>query len=120
MSRLGMRNLEALKIGSSQVNEFEYQKNQGELTEQLEQHPDEAITAKRPTRAEQVKQIMAKAHAKVEKKRKKAVAKTGGKSKKLASKTAGRKTTSKMKATTKKATSRKVSKGSSGKKASRK
>lgn len=92
MSRDQMRNLEAFKIGGSQVNEFEYQKNQGQMTEQSGAHPDEALTGKQPTRAERVKQIMAEAHKKVEKKRKKAIAKAGGKAKNLAGKT-GRKTT---------------------------
>ena len=75
MAKGQMRNLETFKIGSGQVNEFEYQKNQGRLTEQLEHHPDEAgLDAKPLTRAERVKQIMAAAHEKVEKKRKKAAA----------------------------------------------
>lgn len=78
MGREQMRNLETLKIGGSQVNEFEYQKNQGDLTEQLEHHPDQAATgSKRLTQAERVKQIMAAAHKKVEKKRKKEAAKAG-------------------------------------------
>lgn len=106
MSRDQMRNLEAFKIGSTQVNEFEYQKNQGQMTEQAGAHPDEALTEKQPTRAERVKQIMSEAHKKVEKKRKQAIAKAGGKAKKLASKTA-------RKTTTRKSTSAK----SAGKKA---
>ncbi len=81
MSRGQMRNLDTFKIGNSQVNEFEYQKNQGQLTEQLEQHPDESGKGqKRLTQAERVKQIMADAHKKVEKKRKKARAGNSGKS----------------------------------------
>lgn len=79
MARGQMRNLEVFKIGDSHVNEFEYQKNQGQMTEQLEQHPDESGTGtKRPTRAERVKQIMAAAHKKVEKRRKKEAAQAGG------------------------------------------
>ncbi len=39
MGREQMRNLEISKIGATQVNEFEYQKHQGEMTEQ--EHPDE-------------------------------------------------------------------------------
>ena len=74
MAKGQMRNLETFKVGSGQVNEFEYQKNQGRLPEQLEHHPDEAAPAKPLTRAERVKQIMAAAHKKVEKKRKKAAA----------------------------------------------
>ena len=71
MGREQMRNLETFKIGSGQVNEFEYQKNQGQLTEQLEQHPDGGAASNRMTKAEQVKQIMADAHKKVEKRKKK-------------------------------------------------
>ncbi|MDQ2938222.1 MAG: hypothetical protein M3R67_12055 [Acidobacteriota bacterium] len=71
MGREQMRNLEVSKIGgSSQINEFEYQKHQGELTEQ--EHPHEqGGAAKRPTKAEQIAQVTAAAHKKVEKKRKK-------------------------------------------------
>lgn len=71
MGREQMRNLDTSRIGGTQVNEFEYQKNQGELTEQLDQHPIAGKQAKRPTQAERVKQVMAAAHKKVEKKKKK-------------------------------------------------
>ncbi len=77
MGREQMRNLETFRIGGTQVNEFEYQKNQGEMTEQLEQHPDEAAGTKRPTQAERVERIMAEAHRKVEKRRKKGASKAG-------------------------------------------
>lgn len=77
MGREQMRNLEVFKIGGSQVNEFEYQKHQGEMTEQ-ERH-DKQIGATKPlTRAEQIKEVMAAAHKKVEKRRKKEGARTGG------------------------------------------
>ena len=77
MSRDQMRNLEVFKIGSSQVNEFEYQKHQGEMTEQ--EHAKKNSAGARPqTRAERVKQVMAEAHKKVEKKRKKEAARSGG------------------------------------------
>ena len=70
MGREQMRNLEVTKIGASQVNEFEYQKHQGEMSEQ--EHPGrQAGGGKRLTKAEQVAQVMAAAHKKVEKKRKK-------------------------------------------------
>ena len=76
MGREQMRNLEVFKIGGTQVNEFEYQKRHGEMTEQFEHHPDEAAKgSKRPTQAERVKQLMADAHRKVEKKRKREAAK---------------------------------------------
>lgn len=72
MARDQMRNLETFKIGGSQVNEFEYQKNRGQMTEQFEHHADEAAKDAKPmTQAERVKAIMAAAHKKVEKRRKK-------------------------------------------------
>ena len=71
MARDQMRNIETFKIGSSQVNEFEYQKKRGQLTEQHEHHAEGATGAKPMTQAERVKAIMAAAHKKVEKRRKK-------------------------------------------------
>lgn len=79
MGREQMRNLETFKIGSGQVNEFEYQKNQGQLTEQSEQHPDQQSTGSQVTKAERVKQVMAEAHKKVEKRKKKETSKTSKK-----------------------------------------
>jgi hypothetical protein len=71
MGREQMRNLEISKIGgANQVNEFEYQKHQAEISEQ--EHPGQQGGAdKRLTQAERVKQVTAAAHKKVEKKRKK-------------------------------------------------
>jgi hypothetical protein len=70
MGREQMRNLEISRIGATQVNEFEYQKHQGEMTEQ--EHPgQQGSGGKRLTQAERVAQVMAAAHRKVEKKRKK-------------------------------------------------
>jgi len=78
MGREQMRNLEISKIGATQVNEFEYQKHQGEITEQ--EHPgQQGSGGKRLTQAERVAQVMAAAHRKVEKKRKKEGAKSGSK-----------------------------------------
>ena len=70
MGREQMRNLEVSKIGATQVNEFEYQKHQGELTEQ-EHTGQQKGSSKRLTKAEQVAQVMAAAHKKVEERRKK-------------------------------------------------
>ncbi len=75
MGREQMRNLETFKIGGTQVNEFEYQKNQGQLTEQHEPHSGEGDNSKPLTKAERVKQVMADAHKKVEKRKKKETAK---------------------------------------------
>jgi hypothetical protein len=79
MGREQMRNLDTSRIGGGQVNEFEYQKNQGELTEQLEQHPIGGQPVAPLTQAERVKQVMAAAHKKVEKRKKKEAALTGKK-----------------------------------------
>jgi hypothetical protein len=71
MGREQMRNLDVAKIGATnQINEFEYQKHQGELTEQEHTH-EQAGGTKRPSKAEHIAQVMAAAHKKVEKKRKK-------------------------------------------------
>lgn len=78
MARNQMRNQETYKIRTGQVNEFEYQKHSGELTEQFEHHSDEATQDAKPmTQAERVKSIMAAAHEKVEKRRKKESSKKG-------------------------------------------
>lgn len=78
MGREQMRNLEISKIGASQVNEFEYQKHQGEMSEQ--EHPgQQGSGGKRLTQAERVAQVIAAAHKKVEKKRKKEGAKSASK-----------------------------------------
>jgi hypothetical protein len=75
MGREQMRNLEVTKIGgASQINEFEYQKHQGELTEQDHPH-QQGEGGKRLTQAERIAQVTAAAHRKVEKKRKKLGAK---------------------------------------------
>lgn len=81
MGREQMRNLDVAKVGAgNSVNEFEYQKHQGEITEQ--EHPGkQGGGAKRQTKAEQVAAVTAAAHKKVEKKRKKEAAKSGGSSK---------------------------------------
>lgn len=77
MGREQMRNLDVAKVGAGNpVNEFEYQKHQGEMTEQ--EHPgQQGGGGKRMTQAERVAQITAAAHKKVEKKRKKEGAKAG-------------------------------------------
>ena len=72
MGREQMRNLDATKVGAQgQVNEFEFQKHQGEMTEQ-ERGGKQRGGGKRLTQAERVAQVIAAAHKKVEKKRKKA------------------------------------------------
>jgi hypothetical protein len=79
MGREQMRNLDVAKVGAgNQVNEFEYQKRHGEMTEQEHPHEQEG-GPKRLTQAERVAQVMAAAHKKVEKKRKKQGAKTTSK-----------------------------------------
>jgi hypothetical protein len=89
MGREQMRNLEISKIGATQVNEFEYQKHQGELTEQ-EHAGQQKQSGKRLTKAEQIAQVMAAAHKKVEERRRKrgenAPAKKSAKTKKVVTK----------------------------------
>ena len=71
MGREQMRNLDVAKVGAGNpVNEFEYQKHHGEMTEQEHPHEQGGKT-KRLTQAERVAQVTAAAHKKVEKKRKK-------------------------------------------------
>lgn len=76
MGREQMRNLEISKIGATQINEFDYQKHQGEITEQ-EHAGQQGRSGKRMTQAERVAQVTAAAHKKVEKKRKKEGTKPG-------------------------------------------
>ena len=79
MGREQMRNLDVAKVGAgNSVNEFEYQKHQGEITEQ-EHHGQQRRSGQRQTQAERVAQVMAAAHKKVEKKRKKEGAKSESK-----------------------------------------
>jgi hypothetical protein len=76
MGREQMRNLDVAKVGAGNtVNEFEYQKHQGEITEQ-EHAQQQGRAAKPMTQAERVAQVTAAAHKKVEKKRKKEGVKT--------------------------------------------
>ncbi len=86
MGREGTRNIEIARVGATQVNEFEYHKNQGQITEQ-EHGGQQAKTGKTLSRAEQVAAITAAAHRKVEQKRKKAGLKTS--TKKSSKKTTG-------------------------------
>ena len=78
MGREQMRNLDVTKTRAPQLNEFEYQKHQGEMTEQ-EHAGQQGGGGKRLTQAERVAQITAAAHKKVEQKRKKAGTKTSPK-----------------------------------------
>ncbi len=71
MGREQMRNLDVAKVGAGNpVNEFDYQKHQGEMTEQ-EHAGQQGRSGKRIRQAERVAQVTAAAHKKVEKKRKK-------------------------------------------------
>lgn len=71
MGREQMRNLDVAKVGAGNtVNEFEYQKHQGEMTEQ-EHAGQQGRSGKRLTQAERVAQVTAAAHKKVEQKKRK-------------------------------------------------
>ncbi len=89
-----MRNLEIFKVGADAVNEFEYQKNQGELTEQREHHLEQQDTPSGSgTEAERIEQVIADAHAKVQERKRKASRGTGKKTQ--ARKSAGKRSAKK-------------------------
>jgi hypothetical protein len=113
-----MRNLETFKVGANEVNEFEYQQHQGELTEQLEHHGDQQNQDTPPlTEAERVEQIMADAHEKVEERKRRGTS-SYGKKRPAAKKPAAKKATKSVaKKSTRKAATKKVAKKSSPKKA---
>jgi hypothetical protein len=78
MSRDQTRNIEAFKIGGTQVNEFEFHKNQERMSEQFEQHAGDKVSGAKPaTKAERVAELIAEAHRKVEKRKKHEAAKAG-------------------------------------------
>jgi hypothetical protein len=128
-----MRSLEIFKVGADAVNEFEYQKNQGELTEQREHHLEQQESPSGPaTEAERIEQVIADAHAKVEERKRKgsgnvgrkksaapksATKKSGGK--KPAARSPARKTAAK-KSTTKNSAKKSAAKKSAGKKSAAK
>ena len=70
MSRDTTRNIETFKIGGTHVNDFEFHKHQGEMSERTK--PGGKTSGTVPlTRAERVAQVMAEAHRKAEKRKKK-------------------------------------------------
>jgi hypothetical protein len=78
MSRDQTRNIETFKIGGNRVNKFEFNKHQAEMAEQFAQRSGEEGTDAKPlTQAERVAQLIAKAHQKVEKKKRREAAKAG-------------------------------------------
>lgn len=127
-----MRNLEIFRVGADAVNEFEYQKNQGELTEQQEHHSEHQDSpAALETEAERIEQVIADAHAKVEKRRRKAKGAASTKTsaakkspaKQAAKKSAAKKATAKksaVKSTAKKSAPKSTAKRSTKKSASKK
>ena len=128
MGRGQMRNLERLGVGTGDINEFEYQKNQGELTEQLEHQGDrEGAVPEATTTAERVQQVIADAHEKVEERKRKGLNRAAKKKaparKAAAKKPAAKKLTSKRspaKKSTQKSAARKSAKTSTTKSAAKK
>jgi hypothetical protein len=119
MGREQMRNLETFKVGANEVNEFEYQQHQGELTEQLEHHADQQNQdTPSLTEAERVEQIMAEAHEKVEERKRRGTS-SYGKKRPAAKKQAAKQATKKLaaKKSTRKAATKKAAKKSAPKKA---
>jgi hypothetical protein len=60
----GTRNIETFKVGSNRVNEREFQKHQAEMHEHHD-NQTEPGGGKAQTKAEQVAEVMKKAHEKV-------------------------------------------------------
>ena len=123
-SRDQVRNLEIFRVGADAVNEFEYSKNQGELTEQQEHHLEQPDSVSGPaTEAERFEQVIADAHAKVEE-RKRRGSGNAGKKKSAASKSAAKKSAAKKpagrKPARKAATTRKSAKKAVTKKSAKK
>jgi hypothetical protein len=116
-SRDQMRNLEVFKVGADAVNEFEYQKNQGELTEQREHHLERPDSPSGPgTEAERIEQVIADAHAKVEERKRKAA--RGAHKKAAAKNSPGKRSTKKSpakKSSVKKSAKRSVAKSTAKK-----
>lgn len=122
MGRDQMRNLETFKVGANEVNEFEYQQHQGELTEQLEHHGDQQNQdTPQITEAERVEQIMAEAHEKVEERKRRGTS-SYGKKRPAAKKQAAKKVTKKLaaKKSSRKATTKAAKKSTPKKPAARK
>ena len=120
MGREQMRNLETFKVGTNAVNEFEYQQNQGELTEQLEHQRDQQNSPpETTTESERIEKIMADAHEKVEERKRRGKGSfTKGKS--ATKKAAPRKSSDKKSAVKKSAAKKPAAKKSPAKKPSAK
>lgn len=118
MGREQMRNLETYKVGANEVNEFEYQQNQGELTEQQEQQRDQqAGPTEVMTEAERIEQITTDAHQKVEERKRRGT--SSFTPKKLAERKSAARNSAK-KAASRKSSAKKASTKKSAKKASKK
>jgi hypothetical protein len=120
MGRDQMRNLETFNVGTTKVNEFEYQHNQGELTEQLEHQPDQQnLQPETPTEAERIEQVMAEAHEKVEERKRRGKSSyTSAKSK--PKKSTARKSVARKSATRKAAATTSAAKKSAAKRSTKK
>ena len=72
MARDTTRNIETFKTGGTQVNEFEFHKHQGEMTDKASRTGHGAETDAKPlTRAEQIAKVTEQAHQKVQRRKKK-------------------------------------------------
>ena len=73
MARDTTRNIETIKTGGTQVNEFEFHKHQGEMADKGSRTGRGAGTDVKPlTRAEQIAKVTEQAHQKVQRRKKKA------------------------------------------------
>ncbi|HKR59915.1 MAG TPA: hypothetical protein VJS64_09265 [Pyrinomonadaceae bacterium] len=120
MGREQMRNLETFKVGTNAVNEFEYQQNQGQLTEQLEHQRDQQNSLpEATTEADRIQRTMAEAHEKVEE-RKRRGASSFGKGKSATKKPAAKQSAAKKSAARKSSAKRSAASRLAAKKSAKK
>jgi hypothetical protein len=72
------RNIQSYQIEGGHLNEFEFQKSQGEMTEEAELPFADETENPKLTQAERVAEVTAEAHRKVVKRKKRRVTEVGG------------------------------------------
>ena len=90
------RNIQSYQIQGGELNEFEFQKGQSEMAEDTQLPFTDETDKPNPTQAmERIAEVTAKAHRKVEKRKKRRVAKTGARQNIIAGKKSGQKVATK-------------------------
>jgi hypothetical protein len=78
MPRDPKRNLQRYQLQGGHLNEFEFQKSQSEMAEESELPFTDETGKPTPTPAKRIAEVTARAHQKVEKRKKLGLAKAGG------------------------------------------